>query len=350
MATIQFRRNTTSGWTSSNPFLANGEPGFERNDNKLKIGDGSTAWNDLDYIGGTGGSAAVYAGSATLASGSATVSASWVTANTVIVVTPQAAAGVGVTGDLYVDPVNIVAATSFDISSDDITDSRTVFWMATEPPAPTLPDTFYISFRAQFAADEVADTFANNGAMSLIQINRGTTDFDAVDDYGLQILTGGGDASNYGYLYHWIDVSPDFPFTSYTGPGDFALIDADAWHVFDLKIERTPTTADITLRVDTVEVGTLHADLDAPWVINNFALGNLLPGVPQQIDHKFDWFRIGSLAYGDSDLFAAEFATDEAPFTSIEVTAPDTVTFAGDAAVFSNAGGAWVSSCLRYEL
>jgi hypothetical protein len=48
---IQFRRGAAATWTSQNPTLSAGEPGFEGDTGKFKIGDGSTAWNSLDYIG-----------------------------------------------------------------------------------------------------------------------------------------------------------------------------------------------------------------------------------------------------------------------------------------------------------
>jgi hypothetical protein len=47
---IQIRRGTASQWTSANPVLASGEWGYETDTNKAKIGDGSTAWNSLNYI------------------------------------------------------------------------------------------------------------------------------------------------------------------------------------------------------------------------------------------------------------------------------------------------------------
>jgi hypothetical protein len=46
---IQIRRGTAAQWTSVNPTLASGEQGFETDTNKMKIGDGSTAWNSLAY-------------------------------------------------------------------------------------------------------------------------------------------------------------------------------------------------------------------------------------------------------------------------------------------------------------
>ncbi|TXG82718.1 MAG: hypothetical protein E6R13_04610 [Spirochaetes bacterium] len=51
---IKFRRGTASAWTTANPTLAAGEPGFETDTGRLKIGDGTTAWNSLSYAAGAG--------------------------------------------------------------------------------------------------------------------------------------------------------------------------------------------------------------------------------------------------------------------------------------------------------
>ena len=48
---IQVRRGTASQWTSANPTLSSGEWGFESDTGKVKIGNGSTAWNSLGYTG-----------------------------------------------------------------------------------------------------------------------------------------------------------------------------------------------------------------------------------------------------------------------------------------------------------
>ena len=50
--TIQLRRDTAANWTSVNPTLAAGEVGYDSTSNKIKIGNGSTAWNSLDYASG----------------------------------------------------------------------------------------------------------------------------------------------------------------------------------------------------------------------------------------------------------------------------------------------------------
>ena len=49
--TFQLRRGYDAVWKKNNPVLACGEPGFVIDKNKLKIGDGEKAWNDLPYFG-----------------------------------------------------------------------------------------------------------------------------------------------------------------------------------------------------------------------------------------------------------------------------------------------------------
>ena len=46
---IQIKRGTAAAWTSANPTLTAGEIGFELDTKKMKVGDGSTAWNSLGY-------------------------------------------------------------------------------------------------------------------------------------------------------------------------------------------------------------------------------------------------------------------------------------------------------------
>ena len=50
--TFKFRRNLASYWAEKNPVLAEGEPCFELDTGKLKIGNGTTAYKDLPYING----------------------------------------------------------------------------------------------------------------------------------------------------------------------------------------------------------------------------------------------------------------------------------------------------------
>lgn len=51
---IQIRRDTAANWTSANPTLAQGELGVETDTDKIKVGDGSTAWSSLSYLIDTG--------------------------------------------------------------------------------------------------------------------------------------------------------------------------------------------------------------------------------------------------------------------------------------------------------
>ena len=50
--TFRLKRGTAARWAEVNPILDQGEPGFVYDENRLKIGDGYTHWNDLPYIDG----------------------------------------------------------------------------------------------------------------------------------------------------------------------------------------------------------------------------------------------------------------------------------------------------------
>lgn len=49
--TFQLKRDTAANWLKHNPILGEGEPSFVIDENRLKIGDGVTAWKDLAYVG-----------------------------------------------------------------------------------------------------------------------------------------------------------------------------------------------------------------------------------------------------------------------------------------------------------
>lgn len=51
MPTMQQKRGTSSRWAEVNPILLAGEIGVETDTNKIKVGNGTTAWNNLDYTG-----------------------------------------------------------------------------------------------------------------------------------------------------------------------------------------------------------------------------------------------------------------------------------------------------------
>jgi hypothetical protein len=54
-AQIKLRNDTLANWASENPVLLSGEIGIETDTNKIKIGDGTTAWNSLAYFSSGGG-------------------------------------------------------------------------------------------------------------------------------------------------------------------------------------------------------------------------------------------------------------------------------------------------------
>ena len=58
MTRIQMRRDTSTNWSVNNPTPANGEPCYETDTRKFKIGDGVTKYTSLPYQGGGGSSRA----------------------------------------------------------------------------------------------------------------------------------------------------------------------------------------------------------------------------------------------------------------------------------------------------
>lgn len=55
MTQIKLRRDTSANFTSKNPVLGVGEPAYETDTKKLKIGDGTTAYTQLEYFSTGGG-------------------------------------------------------------------------------------------------------------------------------------------------------------------------------------------------------------------------------------------------------------------------------------------------------
>ena len=47
---FKLRRDTAHSWTTVNPMLKEGEPGFESDTGRFKIGDGITPWTTLPYF------------------------------------------------------------------------------------------------------------------------------------------------------------------------------------------------------------------------------------------------------------------------------------------------------------
>ena len=46
---LQFRRDSAANWLSVDPVLQEGEPGFESDTRRFKVGDGASVWSALAY-------------------------------------------------------------------------------------------------------------------------------------------------------------------------------------------------------------------------------------------------------------------------------------------------------------
>jgi Major tropism determinant N-terminal domain len=121
MATqIKLRRDTAANWTSANPTLGSGEPGFETDTGKLKIGDGSSNWVTLGYA--TPGTAGVY--SNTMAAAYLTIYSGNISAGNITVsgtingtATSASTATYASTAGLATNATNVVGATQANITS-----------------------------------------------------------------------------------------------------------------------------------------------------------------------------------------------------------------------------------------
>ena len=49
---IQFRRGTTKNWRATSQKLASGQPGYDKDKHKIKVGDGNSSWVELPYATG----------------------------------------------------------------------------------------------------------------------------------------------------------------------------------------------------------------------------------------------------------------------------------------------------------
>ena len=50
---IQIRRDSSAAWGVENPKLADGEIAYDKTEKKLKVGDGSSDWDQLGFVTAT---------------------------------------------------------------------------------------------------------------------------------------------------------------------------------------------------------------------------------------------------------------------------------------------------------
>ena len=178
---IQVRRGTAAQWTSTNPTLAAGEQGFETDTLKLKIGDGSTAWNSLAYVatGATGTVTSITAGTG-LSGGAITTSGTIAIDSTVTTLTGTQT----LTNKTLTDP-------KINLAFDPETASYTAV-LANNGQVVTMDNasanTFSIPTNASVA-------FPIGTQINVLQIGAGQTTIQAVTSGTTSILSTGGTAA-----------------------------------------------------------------------------------------------------------------------------------------------------------
>jgi hypothetical protein len=108
----QFRRGTSTEWTTANPVLAEGEVGVDLTQSRFKIGDGTTAWNDLDFSTGQRGESMItYGKASTIATATGKIRYKFPFNATIIGV--SAAVGTAPTGSPIIIDINKNGTTMF---------------------------------------------------------------------------------------------------------------------------------------------------------------------------------------------------------------------------------------------
>jgi hypothetical protein len=178
---IQIRRGTASQWSSANPTLDAGEFGFETDTNKLKCGNGSTAWNSLTYINNDGDITGVTAGTGLSGGGtSGTVTVSINTSVTADLTTAQTLTNKTLTSPTLNDP-------KINLTFDPETASYTAV-LANNGQVVTMSNasanTFSIPTNASVA-------FPVGTQINVLQIGAGQTTIQAVTSGTTSVLSTG---------------------------------------------------------------------------------------------------------------------------------------------------------------
>ena len=127
-ALMQQRRDTAANWTSANPTLLAGEIGIESDTNKIKIGDGSTAWTSLAYTPWSQVSAypLVNADIAAAAAIAYSKLATLTSGNIVLGSSANVATSTAVTGDVTISNTGVTAIATGVIVNADINASAAI--------------------------------------------------------------------------------------------------------------------------------------------------------------------------------------------------------------------------------
>lgn len=127
-ALMQQRRDTAANWTSANPTLLAGEIGIESDTNKIKIGDGSTAWTSLAYRPWSQVSAYPFV-NADIASAAAIAYSKLATltsGNIVLGSSANVATSTAVTGDVTISNTGVTAIATGVIVNADVNASAAI--------------------------------------------------------------------------------------------------------------------------------------------------------------------------------------------------------------------------------
>lgn len=202
MTRIQLRHDTAENWVAANPTLLDGEVGVETDTQKLKIGDGETDWNSLDYFfsesGGEGGTVEVDI---------ATVDKAGIVKpdGTTITITEDGTISSVGGGSAEVDTSNLVT-----LDSEQTITGKKTFSVEGE----SSPNTLNIVPHINTSSDSSSNSFS-------IKADGGYSDF-----LGISCNKSGGYPSY--HIQTLVDFSSDLKFVGYRG-GSTVSFGTSAW-------------------------------------------------------------------------------------------------------------------------
>jgi hypothetical protein len=268
---IQFRNDTAANWTSANPTLLAGEIGYETNTGRLKIGNGSTAWNSLAYGPVAGSAAAITSGTISgVTISSSTISSSTITSPTI---TSPTITGAALTaGTTTVSPLDFTAGTNLTTALAGAVeyDGSAFYSSVAASTRGTIPSEQIILLNSAYTltSQTAAQRLFNASAAGAVSLRVGTHQFECFYSLSSMSATSG---------------SFGFALVGGTGPATFT----QQWRSIAQKGTATLTTATATQATYSTAANTTIATASTntvgyAWIkgiINVTVAGTIIPSV-----------------------------------------------------------------------
>jgi hypothetical protein len=293
---VQYRRGTAAQWTSANPTLAVGEPGYETDTGKFKVGTGAAAWTSLSYssgpVGPTGAAASLTLGTVTTgAAGSSVVitnsgTSSAATFNFTIPIGDVGATGptgptgpTGSTGTAATITVGTVSAGTAAVTNSGTSSAAVLdFTLQTGATGPTGPigPTGPTGSIGSATLDDLSDTIITSPATGQVLRYNGTNWVN----YNNTITLGGNFTTSGAYTTSLTVTGT----TSITLPTTGTLATLDGSETLTNKTLTSPTITSATIQGSTSIQELTNSSVPLTLLGSNYGFST-----PQDIVQWKDW-------------------------------------------------------------